>query len=77
MTRGRRPPDVEAAREVIETDLAALGTARKWLEMASERIGVAELDEPVVGPAMDYLQKADRLIRKVQRSLAARAPGSG
>jgi len=75
MTRGRKNSNDEAEREMVETDLAALGTARVILRLIYERVAIASEDGSgrVLVPALDDLCRAERLIRTVQARIAARA----
>lgn len=74
MTRGRKSPDVEAVREQIEADLGELGTIRVYLQMAHERMALVSVaNGAVLGPAMEYIQHADRRIRQLQSRIRTRA----
>lgn len=74
MTRGRVAEWIEAARETVEGDLASLGTARVLLGLAALRVESAWLtgQTSALGPAGEDLEKADRLINRVQTRIQKR-----
>jgi hypothetical protein len=66
---GRSTKAVEARREFVEGDLAALGNARVCLRLVYERIIVsaAVIGRPdILLPALQDLKQADTLIYSVQ-----------
>lgn len=76
MTRGLMTAPDEALREALEGDLAGLGNARVFLRLVGERLKVANRMETtgLLGPALDDLAQAERLIVSVQGRLKARCP---
>jgi hypothetical protein len=75
MTRGRIKTDCEHARELVEADLAALGNARVYLRLVTERLQVISQrgQGSLVDPAVDDLHRADTLIKQVQVRIARAA----
>ena len=71
MTRGRKPPDEEAARELVEADLARLGNARVYLKLIYDRLEVIAQGSQasLIVPALGDLKQADRLICQTQVSI--------
>lgn len=74
MTRGRIATWLETARESVEGDLASLGTARVYIGLAAERVELAWLtgQTSALGPAGEDLEKAERLINRVQTRIQKR-----
>ena len=76
MTRGRKQPDVEATRELVEGDLSLLGNARVYLRLVGLRLRVVAQGNQgeLINPAIDDLRQVDQLIDQVQAHIRERGP---
>ncbi len=77
MTRGRKPPDVEAQRDVDESALACLGNALVIRDLVQDRLeAVLREGNPwAVDVAIDDLVKMKKLIRRAQALIKTKGNG--
>jgi len=71
--RGRLPTEDEDRREQVETDLAALGNACVYLDLVQSTVETLSAGQAsLLAPALSDIERARRLIKRVQRRISAR-----